>query len=331
MCYYQLPGRQFLLTVILIENERIMRKIFIIVMLLGIQAAYASPELDAAIDNVRQKCGNISNELSHMKTMAGINTAVTGVGTVAGGVGLATGLAKSGVDSEIEKLEKEIEELKKSRGDVPIEHLEIEDEVMFKRQVDEFIVSYQAKEQELSAAEKKSKTLGNVRTGMLATSTATNIAGTVIAANNRVGGELQAKINACKISVKELSNVRMQARLSEAADQADISRAAAIVSACQAWDLVDLSSINQKSTGAAVSSGVGAALGVAGTITSASANSDSVRNGDRDKEKNLNNAANVLAGGTTVASGVAIVFNATQINAIKRAASAADECEGALK
>lgn len=302
-----------------------------VLLLFGVNTAFAATDLDVAIDNVRRNCGNISSELNHMKTMAGINTAVTGVGTVTGGVGLATGVAKSGVDSEIEQLEKEIEELEKSRGDVPIEHLEIEDEALFKRQVAEFIASYQAKEQELSAAEKKSKTLGNVRTGMLATSTATNIAGTVIAATNRVDGDLQTQINACRISVKELANTHMQARISKSADDMELSRAERIVTACGAWDTVDISSINKKSTGAAVSSGVGAALGLAGTITSASANSDSVRNGDRDKEKNLNNAANVLAGGTTVASGVATVFNATQISAIKRAASAADECEGALR
>jgi hypothetical protein len=56
-----------------------------------------------------------------------------------------------------------------------------------------------------------------------------------------------------------------------------------------------------------------------------------VREGDANKEKNLNTAANVLAGGTTVASGVATVFNATQISAIKRAAAVADGCERALR
>ena len=65
------------------------------------------------------------------------------------------------------------------------------------------------------------------------------------------------------------------------------------------------------------------------------ANSDSVREDNSEsgkkKEKNLNTASNILAGGTTVASGVATVFNATQIKAIKRAASVADECEGALR
>lgn len=312
-----------------------MRKVLFVLLLLGGSSAYAATPLDSAIDNVRRNCGNLSNELNHLKSMAGINTAVTAVGTVTGGVGLATGIAKSGVDSEIEKLEKELEELKKSRGDVPIEHLTVENEPQFWRDMTQFITSYAAeleqKEQDLSVAEKKSKTLGNVRTGMLAASTATNIAGTVIAANNRVDSDLQTKINACKMSVNELSAAQMQARVADTATADELAYAAQIVHACGAWDMVDISSINKKSTGATISSGVGTALGLAGTITSASANSNSVRNGDRDKEKNLNNAANVLAGGTTVASGAAVIFNATQIGAIKRAATAADECEGALK
>ena len=139
-----------LLAVFIYEKtgSREMRKLLFVLLLSGVNSAYAATSLDNAIENVRRNCGNLSNELNHLKTMAGINTAVTAVGTVTGGVGLATGIAKSGVDSEIEKLEKELEELKKSRGDVPIEHLEIEDEALFNRQVAEFIASYQAKEQE---------------------------------------------------------------------------------------------------------------------------------------------------------------------------------------
>ena len=123
----------------------------------------------------------------------------------------------------------------------------------------------------------------------------------------------------------------MQARIDGSATNADLARAENIIRACDAWTTVDVSSINNRSTGATVSAGIGAGLGLAGTITSASANSDGVRNGDDDKEKKLNTAANVLAGGTTAASLSATIFNATQISAIKRAATVADECEGALK
>lgn len=308
-----------------------MRLTFGILLSLMVGVAHANTDLTAAIENVRTTCGNISAELSDMKKMAGITTAVTGVGTVAGGVALGTGLAKANVDKEIEELESQIARLIAERGDVPIEHLQIEDEALFKRQVNEFIAYYQAKEQEISAAEKKSKELGNVRTGTMAAATATNIAGAIMSGTNRVKGDLKQQIDECLMSVKTLSNVRMQARIDGSANDTELARAENIIRACDAWSTVDITPINNRSKGATISSGIGAGLGLAGTITSASANSKDVRDGDSDKEKNLNTAANVLAGGTTATSLSATIFNATQINAIKRAATVADECEGALK
>ena len=308
-----------------------MRLTFGILLSLMVGVAHANTDLTAAIENVRTTCGNISAELSDMKKMAGITTAVTGVGTVAGGVALGTGLAKANVDKEIEELESQIARLIAERGDVPIEHLQIEDEALFKRQVNEFIAYYQAKEQEISAAEKKSKELGNVRTGTMAAATATNIAGAIMSGTNKVKGDLKQQIDECLMSVKTLSNIRMQARIDGSATDTDLARAENIIRACNAWTTVDITSINNRSKGATVLSGIGAGLGLAGTITSASANSKDVRDGDSDKEKNLNTAANVLAGGTTATSLSATIFNATQINAIKHAATVADECEGALK
>ncbi len=308
-----------------------MRLTFGILLSLMVGVAHANTDLAAAIENVRATCGNISAELSDMKKMAGITTAVTGVGTVAGGVALGTGLAKANVDKEIEELESQIARLIAERGDVPIEHLQIEDEALFKRQVNEFIAYYQAKEQEISVAEQKSKNLGNWRTGTLAAATATNIAGAVMSGTNRVKGDLKQQIDECLMSVKTLSNVRMQARIDGSANDTELARAENIIRACDAWSTVDITPINNRSKGATISSGIGAGLGLVGTITSASANSKDVRDGDSDKEKNLNTAANILAGGTTAASLSATIFNATQINAIKRAATVADECEGALR
>lgn len=312
-----------------------MRFSFVLLLLLCVTAANAFDDLSAAIANARVACSGIGAQLGEMKTMAGINTAVTGVGTVAGGVALGTGIAKANVDKEAEELEKRIEELKRSSANVPVEHLIIENKTAFDSQLNEFVRTYtaelQQRESELSAAEQKSKNLGNWRTGTLATATATNIAGTVIAGTNKVRGDLKSQIDGCLTTVKTLSAVRMQAQMSNTATPEELARAENIVRACDGWSTVDIDSINKKSTGATVSAGVGAGLGLAGTITSASANSQLVHDGDTDKEKNLNTVANVLAGGTTVASGVATVFNATQIGAIKRAASVADECEGALR
>jgi hypothetical protein len=79
----------------------------------------------------------------------------------------------------------------------------------------------------------------------------------------------------------------------------------------------------------------GAAIGGAGVVTSAIANTDKTRDDNTDAgkktEKNLNTASNVLAIGATAASATSTVFNAMQIAAIKRAEDAAVACEETLK
>ena len=308
-----------------------MRLTFGILMSLMVGVAHANTDLAAAIENVRTTCGNISAELSDMKKMAGITTAVTSVGTVAGGVALGTGIAKANVDKEIEEWERILQELaiEQEKAEIVFTVINIED---VEKSLAENPVTKLDLDNHLDELNEKSKTLGNIRTGTLATSTVANIAGAVISGTNKVKGDLKQQIDECLASVKTLSNVRMQARIDSSANDIELARAENIIRACDAWTTVDVSSINKRSTGATVSSGIGAGLGLAGTITSTSANSKDVRNGDdKQKEKNLNTAANILAGGTTAASLSATIFNATQISAIKRAATVADECEGALK
>ncbi len=309
-----------------------------VVLSLWLCGAHANPELVAAVENVRSTCGGISAELSDLKKMAGINTAVTAVGTVAGGVALGTGIAKANVDKEAEKLEAELAKLRELALDqnvLALKPINIDWSAVAKTMNNGKSEEIAEKEKQLEQLTDKSKNLGDWRTGSMAVGTVANIAGVVIAGNNRVKGDLKSQIDECLISVKTLSNVRMQARVSGNASETDLARAENIVRACEEWSMVDISSINKKASGAAISSGVGAGLGLAGTVTSAMANTDSTRNDNSEsgktKEKNLNMASNILAGGTTVASGVATVFNATQIGAIKRAVTVADKCEEALK
>ena len=315
-----------------------MRRLFYVIFLLFPNLLSAASDLTAAVENVRAACGSISGDLERMKTMAGINTAVTSVGTVAGGVALGTGVAKASVDKEILEQKRQIDEILQSSGMIK---LSSEDELlnvlgqMFEQTGTEFgrdvAMSVNARRDEIARLDAKSKTLGNVRTGTMATAAVTNIAGAVSAGTNRVQGDLKTRIDNCLITVKQLANVWGGARLAKSATDVELQQAEKIMRACNVWETVDVDAINKKSKGAAISSGVGAGLGLAGTITSASANSDRVRAGDVKKEQDLNTASNILAGGTTVASGAAVVFNATQIATIKRAAAIADECEGALK
>jgi hypothetical protein len=170
----------------------------------------------------------------------------------------------------------------------------------------------------------------------MAGSAATNVAGAIIAGGNKVKGDLKTQVEACKKSINDLRGSRMQARL-DRMDEIKLEVAEQIINECGKYDTLDVSKINNRAGGAMWSSVAGATMGAAGAITSAVANTDKVRNNnnadgsDSKQEKNLNATSNVLAIGTTVASGVATTFNATQISAIKKASEIADKCEEALQ
>ena len=307
-------------------------------------------DLDRALRNTQLACGDIDSELSHLKTMAGINTAVTAVGTVSGGVALGTGLAKKSVDAKAEQLEKELEDEINRLKQLSVTQVKIDiipdvapqdltvdakNKTASNQTASNKISensTIDAKKAELEKLTQKSKLLGNVRTGTLAGAAATNVAGAIIASTNRVKGDLSSKIKDCINSVDELQRTFMSARLENTVQNTD--NITEILRECGAWKNVNLSKINNRSTGAAVSSGVGAAMAISGTVTSAVANTDATRNDNSEsgkkKEKDLNTASNVLAGGSTLASGVATVFNATQISVIKDVLKVAENCEKAL-
>ena len=309
-----------------------MRTAFSVFALMGIiSSAHAAVDIEAALSKVRTSCGGISEELNTMKTLAGIGTAVSAVGTVAGGAAVATGVMKSNTDTEIAEWKKILSEI-----DENAELNGVKYEKITQEELDALFAGASDKNDAVSgkvdALEQKSETLGNIRTGTLAATAATNIAGAAVGGVNmkKARGSLSEQVSECLASVKELSAAYGQARISRTASEEDLGRIETIVRVCNEWSTVDLSKIDNRATGAFASSVVGAATGAAGTITSALANSNGVREVGGAKEKNLNTASNVLAGGATVASTAATIFNATQISAIKRASTVADACEGAL-
>jgi len=202
-----------------------MKKLLFGLSIMCICNAYAETNINIAIQNAKTACSGINDSMAHLKTIAGINTAVTAVGTVAGGVALGTGIAKYSVDKEQAELAAKVARLIAEKSNVPIERLEIADEAEFRAAIhraasgDSLITSDIQKINEL---EQKSKTLGNVRTGTLAASTATNIAGTAIAATNKVNNDLEEKINKCIVAVKELSNAKLAAKVEKTATDAEL-------------------------------------------------------------------------------------------------------------
>ena len=284
-------------------------------------------DLVAALQNTYSACIGIDEALADLKKMAGINTAITGVGTGLGAGATIVGIVKNKKDELRKDLNRKLLDLKNMSDK---EFLKFLGDISLYKEYTETL-------EKLEQANKQSKNLGNWRTGLLAGNTATNIAGAIIAGRNTTDGDLQNQIENCKAAISELRRARGRARI----DGIDVGEANAIISACEGFETVDVSKINTRAKGAMVSSIVGATTGLSGTITSAVANSESVRkdnvepenktDADWNREKSMNNVANVLAGASTVASGVATVFNATQISAIKKVAEVATKCTEVLK
>ena len=260
--------------------------------------------------------------------MAGINTAVTGVGTGLGAGATIVGAIKAKKDKLREQIDKQLRDLR---------NMSDKEFLQFLANVSNYKQYKDMLSQETTAND-ESKKLGNWRTGLMVGNTATNIAGAVIAKGNKVNTDLQTQIDNCKSAIRNLQNSINQAQL----DYDDVSEATEILNACREFEYVDITPINKKANNAMVSSIIGATTGVAGTIASAVANSDDIRkeeeskqgkktDEDWQKEKNVNTTANILAGTSTVASGVATIFNATQVSAIKKVASVAEKCTKALK
>ena len=310
-----------------------MRFIFLLLSLIPMVAGANNLSLDDALRATYTSCVGIDDELYDLKKMAGINTAITAVGTASGLGATVVGLVKVAKDKKADELEamlREIDEMQKDSTPLTPEEYDIFLSE-FNNAYDTNLENAKTIKDELDKTVKQSKNLGNWRTGLLAGSTVTNVAGAIIASGNKVDGDLKQQIEYCKASINILRNSIMQARM----EGLDISEAQNIVNVCGEFEFTDLSKINTKAQGAMISSAVGAATGLGGTIVSAVANTDKTRNDNsesgKSKEKSLNTTANVLAGATSVASATATVFNATQISAIKKVAEVAAKCTGVLK
>ncbi len=285
-------------------------------------------DMDKLLFNAREKCAGIAEELREVKKMATVNTVVTGVGTVAGGVALYAGFTKKGLDKQVEELEKQLDNIA-SMSDVEFMRF-LKNVAVYQENLSRYN-GVCAQKKDLIA---KSKTMGNVRTGAMAANTVTALAGTVIAGNNETEGRsIAARITDCKNATDKLKNQMEQSRIS--GDASTYEKLNSVVTECSKMYSNNLEKIYTNSNVAKVSSAINIGTGVAGTVTSAVANTDKIRNDNstagKEKEKNLNTAANVFAGASTIASGVSTVFNAKTIKAINDNIDFADKCEEALK
>lgn len=83
---------------------------FVFILLSGLAMNAYANDFDNAINNTISKCSDISAELSDLKRMAGINTAITGVGTAAATGATIVGVVKSSVDKELREILARVDE-----------------------------------------------------------------------------------------------------------------------------------------------------------------------------------------------------------------------------
>lgn len=284
-------------------------------------------DLDMALKNTYRACVGIDEKLSDYKVLAGINTAVQAVGTGLGTGATAVGIVKASTDKKMERNEKilNVEKLTdEEKTEIVAKFKDLIEKLKTKAEKEKF-------EAQLKEQEKKSKNLGNWRTGLMAGATVTNVTGAILASQSGANKEIPEMIKDCLAKVDDLKMSIGQARM----EGKDVTEAQQILASCREYNTVDVSAVSKRAKGAMISSVVGATTGATGTIISGVANSDNIRQNNtkqgKKKEKDLNTASNVLAGATTVASAVSTVFSGTQIAAIKRIAKVAANCEGALK
>ena len=275
----------------------------------------AKADLTSDLSNLNNKISAVQESCSGIKqnfdTIFGLSvgTAVSsGIGTLAAGSALAVGIAKANIDKKVEELEK-------------LSSYELYQEVLALE-----------KSNEKSALEKKSKQLGHARTGLMAGATATSAVST--------GTSVGAVITADKLAKKiEKCNADLQAlKIAKGKLEAEggkSEQAENIIKNCTGYDKGNITALKNLATANAVLSGVGTATALTGTITSAIANTDKVRNDNSEKgkkkEKNLNLVSNVFAGITTGTSVASTGLSVAQITKAKKDSEMAEKCEGVLQ
>lgn len=180
------------------------------------------------------------------------------------------------------------------------------------------------------ADEKKAKKLANLTTGLLVGSAASNVGSmtTSLISINKVDS-LISKMKSCNSKVGELKLIKSQLEALEVpADDAVVAKGVQIASACDRFDISNMDKVKGLMTSSTITSVIGGAASVGGTVTSIKSESK-VR--DTKESHKLNVATNVLAGVATGAGVATTATSAVSIASIDKDISTAKSCEGALK
>ena len=184
--------------------------------------------------------------------------------------------------------------------------------------------------------EKTSKTLGNVRTGLMAGATATSGVSTLSSfVSSGRAKTLVNRMAACNAKIEELKIIKAKFEAEDfSKDDATYKLASNISEKCSSFDVDNMKKVATSMTASGIVSAIGVGTAGAGTVTSVLANTDKTRNDNSEsgkkKEKALNLTTNILAGVTAGTSGASTVLSATAIAKVSKDADMAKECLDAI-
>lgn len=289
---------------------------------------------------VEQFCGGISDHISKVSGVSKANTAVTAVGTAVAGGALATGLAKQQTDNEIHDLSQKICEM----GGCDPDAIEaMSDEEFFEKILPLLVEAITLENQdklnqmkELRTQIKKSKQLGDWRTGLLAGTVGTNVVSAIISGLNRNQSDLIQQISACNMAVNRLRdsyNAAIAAGINPA-EEPVMQTFKNTMNNCGTLQTSEVEKIEKRMTAVMGTSIAGVAIGTVGTGTSIAANTDKIRNDNseagKQKEKNLNTVSNIAAGANIATGAVETGLNISLISLTKKLIHSAELCEETL-
>lgn len=190
--------------------------------------------------------------------------------------------------------------------------------------------------QEIALDEKTSKTLGNVRTGLMAGATATSGVSTLSSfVSSGRAKTLVNRMAACNAKIEKLKIIKAMFEAEDfSKDDATYKLASNISEKCSSFDVDNMKKVATSMTASGIVSAIGVGTAGAGTVTSVLANTDKTRNDNSEsgkkKEKALNLTTNILAGVTAGTSGASTVLSATAIAKVSKDADMAKECLDAI-
>lgn len=295
-------------------------------------------------------CSGISDQIAKVANISTANTAITGAGTIAATGALVAGVKKSNIDAEIES---RLDEFCKTNDCTQKPDEDAQD---FYTKIIEGLAGIST-ESGLDKTDSKSiesmlgqsQKLGNWRTGLMAGTIGTNLATAILSGRNMNQSDLIQQITACNDMIKTVSEVQHTLKTAgiNPIENPVMRKLDNAKTWCDQMNVADVEKIENRMKASLGTSIAGGVIGVAGTATSAAANSDKYSDvaaraslhannnnnntAESQKAKNLNTAANIMSG-ASIATGVAgTAVNISLISLAKKMIKSAQRCEETLQ